>query len=112
MLVDDVATPATSASGSVGLPVAAGRWVLDAAHSHVGFSVRHLGIANVRGQFSDVDVTLRVGRHLDDVRLYVRLGTGSVTTDVEAEELWRRHLTDAGKVLVTDQASSVVDLLA
>jgi DNA-binding FadR family transcriptional regulator len=32
--------------------------------------------------------------------------------DVEAEELWRRHLTDAGRVLVTDQASSIVDLLA
>jgi GntR family transcriptional regulator, transcriptional repressor for pyruvate dehydrogenase complex len=32
--------------------------------------------------------------------------------DVAAEELWRRHLTDAGKVLVADQASSVVDLLA
>ncbi len=27
------------------------RWVLDAAHSHMSFSVRHLMISNVRGEF-------------------------------------------------------------
>ena len=38
-------------------PVAA--WTVDAAHSSVGFSVRHLGIANVRGTFSSYDVDLQ-----------------------------------------------------
>jgi polyisoprenoid-binding protein YceI len=27
-------------------------WTIDASHSHVGFSVRHLMIANVRGEFT------------------------------------------------------------
>jgi len=31
-------------------------WVVDAGHSHVGFSVRHLMISNVRGEFRDFDV--------------------------------------------------------
>jgi polyisoprenoid-binding protein YceI len=30
------------------------RWALDAAHSHVSFSVRHMMIANVRGEFQKV----------------------------------------------------------
>ena len=37
-------------------------WKMDPAHSHASFSVRHLGISNVRGEFSKVDGTL----HLDD----------------------------------------------
>ncbi len=30
------------------------RWVLDASHSHVSFSVRHMMITNVRGEFGKV----------------------------------------------------------
>jgi polyisoprenoid-binding protein YceI len=30
------------------------RWVLDASHSHISFSVRHLMISNVRGEFGKV----------------------------------------------------------
>ena len=37
-------------------------WKMDPSHSHASFSVRHLGISNVRGEFSKVDGTL----HLDD----------------------------------------------
>jgi polyisoprenoid-binding protein YceI len=33
-------------------PTLATRWILDAGHSAVGFSVRHLMITNVRGEFS------------------------------------------------------------
>jgi polyisoprenoid-binding protein YceI len=35
-------------------------WNLDPAHAHVGFTVRHLGISNVRGQFGNMDATLEV----------------------------------------------------
>ncbi|MHB1549440.1 MAG: YceI family protein, partial [Acidimicrobiales bacterium] len=30
---------------------AVGTYSLDAAHTHVGFSVRHMGVAKVRGRF-------------------------------------------------------------
>ncbi len=33
------------------LPIAAGTWNLDAGHTQIGFSVRHLGISTVRGIF-------------------------------------------------------------
>ena len=32
-----------------------GTWTLDTAHSSVGFAIRHLGIAKVRGRFSRFD---------------------------------------------------------
>jgi polyisoprenoid-binding protein YceI len=34
------------------LPLAPGRWLVDAAHSSVGFTIRHLGVAKVRGRFA------------------------------------------------------------
>ena len=33
-------------------------WALDKAHSHVGFSVRHMMISNVRGNFENFDATV------------------------------------------------------
>jgi polyisoprenoid-binding protein YceI len=38
----------------VAAPAAATRYELDPSHSHVGFSVRHLMVSNVRGEFSKV----------------------------------------------------------
>ena len=38
--------------------VPAGIWTIDPAHSSVGFKIRHLMIANVRGQFSEFDGTV------------------------------------------------------
>ncbi len=36
---------------------------LDAAHSLVGFSIRHLGLANIRGLFHDYAATIRMVDH-------------------------------------------------
>ncbi len=33
-------------------------WDLDAAHSHISFSVRHLGISNVRGEFKKFEASI------------------------------------------------------
>jgi polyisoprenoid-binding protein YceI len=41
--------------------VPAGTWSVDPVHSSVGFSVKHLGIANVRGKFEDFHGTLEIG---------------------------------------------------
>ena len=32
----------------------AGTWTIDATHSEVSFTVRHMGISKVRGRFGDV----------------------------------------------------------
>ncbi|GCE05367.1 YceI family protein [Dictyobacter aurantiacus] len=35
-------------------------WTIDAAHSHIGFSVRHMVVSTVRGQFNAVRGTLEL----------------------------------------------------
>jgi polyisoprenoid-binding protein YceI len=37
-----------------------GTWVVDAGHSNVEFAVKHMGIATVRGRFTEFDGTLGV----------------------------------------------------
>ena len=42
--------------------VPAGTWQVDPAHSSVEFSVKHMGIANVRGRFTEFQGTVEVGK--------------------------------------------------
>jgi polyisoprenoid-binding protein YceI len=44
------------------LPLRPGRWGLDLAHSTVSFTIRHLGIAKVRGRFTSFDAAVVVGK--------------------------------------------------
>ncbi len=39
--------------------VGAGTWKIDPVHSHVGFAVKHMGLATFRGRFEDYDGALR-----------------------------------------------------
>jgi len=63
------------------LPVAAGTYTLDPAHSGVHFQVRHLGLSNVRGRFKAFDATLNVGHGLDDVSVAAVVDLSSVDTN-------------------------------
>ncbi len=47
--------PATAA-----VPIPLGTWTVDPVHSSVEFHVKHLGIATVKGQFTDFEGTLTV----------------------------------------------------
>ena len=38
-----------------------GKWVLDMAHSEIGFTVRHAGISKVRGRFTEAQAEAQVG---------------------------------------------------
>ena len=44
--------------------VPTGTWTVDTAHSTVGFAVKHMGIATVRGEFNEFEGTLEVGEDL------------------------------------------------
>lgn len=46
----------------VSAPAFASNWVIDAAHSEIGFSVRHLMVSNVKGKFTKFEGTI----NLDD----------------------------------------------
>src|SRR5919198_2300690 len=60
--------------------VPAGTWSVDPVHSTVGFSVKHLGIATVRGQFEDFEGTLEIGEGDESARAYGTVQGVSVNT--------------------------------
>ena len=57
-----------------------GTWTVDAAHSKVGFAVKHLGIATVRGEFKEFEGTLEIGEDLGSSRTYGKVSTASIET--------------------------------
>jgi polyisoprenoid-binding protein YceI len=63
------------------VPLAAGRWVVDASHSAVVFSIRHLGLSKVRGRFDRFEAQLDVGPTVDDVRVEATIDLASVNTN-------------------------------
>ena len=58
-----------------------GIWKVDAAHSSVSFSVKHMGIANVRGRFTEFEGTLEVRDDLSDGRIRGTVKAASIDTD-------------------------------
>jgi len=62
------------------LPLATGVWALDAAHTTVAFTVRHMGISKVRGTFSGAQAQLTIGETLDESRLTAMVDMSTVDT--------------------------------
>lgn len=60
------------------MSIPAGTYAIDASHSEVGFTIRHAGIAKVRGVFNDVEGQIVVG---DDV------ATSSATATISASSV-------------------------
>jgi len=60
--------------------VPAGTWAVDPIHSTVGFSVKHLGIATVRGKFEDFAGTLEIGEGDETARAYGSVQGVSINT--------------------------------
>jgi polyisoprenoid-binding protein YceI len=57
-----------------------GTWTVDAAHSSVRFSVKHMGIASVRGKFSAFEGTLEMNENLADCRAFGTVEVASIDT--------------------------------
>jgi polyisoprenoid-binding protein YceI len=57
-----------------------GTWVVDPAHSRVGFAVKHLGISTVRGEFNDFAGTLEIGEDVSAWRAYGAVKVASIDT--------------------------------
>jgi polyisoprenoid-binding protein YceI len=61
--------------------IPAGTWTIDPAHSKVGFAVKHMGIATVRGEFTEFQGTLEIGEDLSSAKVYGTVKTESVNTN-------------------------------
>lgn len=75
-MTNDISSTATAAP----LPIAPGQWAMDPFHSAVNFTIRHLGIAKVRGRFGGVRAELFVGERVEDVRVSATIDLASIDT--------------------------------
>jgi polyisoprenoid-binding protein YceI len=74
-------TQSTTSTTSIhAVPLRPGRWALDPAHSSVSFSIRHLGVSKVRGQFRRFDTEVVVGESLADTSLRATVDLASIDT--------------------------------
>ena len=60
--------------------VPAGTWQVDPAHSSVEFSVKHMGIANVRGRFAEFQGTVEVGNDAFSAKARGSIKVASIDT--------------------------------
>ncbi|WP_264937109.1 YceI family protein [Streptomyces sp. A012304] len=101
VLSDPSARPSRSSAAVVPDPALAGltgEWVIDPAHSRIGFSVRHAMVTTVRGAFTEYQSRLYFdGRDPARSRAEIVLSTGSVDTGVEQRDahLMGRDFLDA-----------------
>jgi polyisoprenoid-binding protein YceI len=58
-----------------------GTWTIDPAHSKVGFAVKHMGIATVRGEFTEFEGTLEIAEDLSSAKAYGTVKAQSVDTN-------------------------------
>jgi polyisoprenoid-binding protein YceI len=58
-----------------------GTWNIDPAHSKVGFAVKHMGIATVRGEFKEFEGTITVGDDLSTAQASGTIKVASVDTN-------------------------------
>lgn len=65
---------------TMSLPLAAGSYGIDPAHSHLSFAVRHLGISTVRGTFERFSGTLVVGETLAGSSVTVEADVASLSS--------------------------------
>ncbi|AUA15854.1 MULTISPECIES: YceI family protein [Streptomyces] len=111
-------TRATSA-GAVALPdpdlaALTGEWIVDPAHSRIGFSVRHAMVTTVRGAFAEFQSRLYFdGRDPRRSRAEVLMSTASVQTGVEQRDdhLMGRDFLDARTYPHIRFASTAVEVV-
>jgi len=65
------------------LAIPSGTWTIDPSHSRVEFSIRHMGIASIRGSFADFEAVIDGG---DEARISGAIRVASVDTRDEARD--------------------------
>lgn len=79
------ANPAIRIVGTQELP-AVGTYALDASHSQVGFSVRHLMVSKTKGRFSDFAGTVHIAENPLESSVSVTIQANSVDTRDEQRD--------------------------
>jgi polyisoprenoid-binding protein YceI len=69
-------------------------WTLDKAHSNIGFTITHLGVSKVHGQFKTFDATLTATK--DDLSDAVFTATADIKSVDTDNEMRNGHLQGEG----------------
>ena len=73
-----------------------GTWTVDPVHSTVGFAVKHMGVATVRGEFREFEGTIEIGEGLESrVRGTVRAASVDTNQDQRDAHLRSEDFFDA-----------------
>ncbi|MGW7045485.1 YceI family protein [Streptomyces avermitilis] len=105
--------PISTVTPDPALAALSGEWVIDPAHSRIGFSVRHAMVTTVRGAFAEYESRLYFdGRNPARSRAEIVLSTASVQTGVEQRDahLTGRDFLDAARYPHLRFASTAVQL--
>lgn len=63
------------------------KWTLDAAHSELGFKIKHLMISNVSGKFTSFDVSVQTGGDdFSDAAITATINVDSISTNNEQRD--------------------------
>jgi polyisoprenoid-binding protein YceI len=106
MTMTETVTTAPTAT----LPLTAGRWTVDHAHTAVGFSVRHLGVSKVRGRFNGFAADVVVGPDLATTRVEATVALDTIDTgnhDRDASVLAPHLLDVARRPTLTFRSTSI-----
>lgn len=86
-------TPTAPESTTTSLPLKPGRWAVDPLHSGVSFTIRHLGLSKVRGNFGRFEAWLEVGTSLEDTQVEATIDVASIDTKQADRD---EHIRSAG----------------
>lgn len=60
--------------------IPAGTWNVDPSHSKLGFALKHMGFATVRGEFAEFEGAIEVGEDLSSAKAYGVAKVASIDT--------------------------------
>lgn len=63
-----------------------GDWEIDPAHSQIGFTARHIGLARIHGRFNDFAGAVRIGDRMEQSAMHVVIGAASIDTGVRMRD--------------------------
>ncbi|MFJ7203117.1 YceI family protein [Streptomyces sp. NPDC098789] len=63
-----------------------GHWELDPAHSSIGFTARHIGLARIHGRFNTFAGAVRIADRMEDSSMHVIMDTASIDTGVRLRD--------------------------
>lgn len=69
-----------------------GDWELEQAHTQIGFTARHIGLARVFGRFDNFAGAIRIGDSVEDSAMHIVIDAASIDTNVKMRD---NHLRSA-----------------